>query len=55
MNQNRNQTQQINQVFATADRADASYYNHNKDGSDPAPSGGAFSGLRERSTDSDAS
>ena len=54
MNQSRNQTQQINQVFATADAAEAPYYNPKKDGSDPAP-GGVYSGLRERSTDSDAS
>ena len=54
MNQSRNQTQQVNQVFATADAAEASYYNKSRDGSDPAPAG-VFSGLRERSTDSDAS
>ena len=50
----RNQTQQINQVFATADAAEASYYYQGKDGSDTAQTG-VFSGLRERSTDSDAS
>ena len=54
MNQSRNQAQQLNQVYATADAIETSYYNPKKDGSDPAP-GGVYSGLRERSTDSDAS
>ena len=42
-------------MFATSDAAVNSYYYHNEDVADLA-SGGVFaSGLRERSTDSDAS